>query len=65
MINVQFDAKATRARTLKPNAGFSLRGLSVRALKTAGTFATITLLWSLWSSPGLSAWLSMLRRAVS
>ena len=32
----------------------------VRALKTAGTFTTIALLWSLWSSPSVGAWLAML-----
>ena len=30
------------------------------ALKTAGTFTTIALLWSLWSSPSLAAWLDLL-----
>ena len=40
------------------------RALAVRALKTAGTLATITVLWSLWSSPSVGAWLDLLRKAV-
>ena len=40
------------------------RALAVRGLKTAGTFTTIALLWSLWSSPSLAAWLDLLRRGL-
>jgi D-alanyl-lipoteichoic acid acyltransferase DltB (MBOAT superfamily) len=64
MVNVQLDARRSRARTLKSKgSGLSARALGVRALKTAGTFATITLLWSLWSSPSVGSWLEMLGRA--
>ena len=38
--------------------------LAVRSLKVAGTFTTIAVLWSLWSSPSLSAWLDMLQSRV-
>ena len=38
------------------------RDLAVRSLKVAGTFTTVALLWSLWSSPSLSAWLDMIHR---
>ena len=41
-----------------------LATLAVRAAKVAGTFTTIALLWSLWSSPGLGAWLDMLGRGL-
>ena len=62
-------------RATKPGAGAASRGggpattwtaraLAVRAAKVAGTFATIALLWSLWSSPSLAAWLDMLRRGL-
>ena len=40
------------------------RAGAVRGLKTAGTFATIALLWSLWSSPSLAAWLDLLGRGL-
>ena len=35
-----------------------------RSLKVAGTFTTVTLLWSLWCSPSLSAWLDMIHRGI-
>ena len=59
LVNVQLDARETSG---KPGRGDG-RSLAVRAGKTIATFATITLLWSLWSSPSLSAWLMMFRRA--
>jgi hypothetical protein len=66
MVNVQLDARASRKKkSLKPKAAsFSLRAFGVRGLKTAGTLLTIMLLWSLWSSPSVSAWLAMLRRGL-
>ncbi len=63
LVNVQFDARRCRARASK-NAAWTLRSVAVRGLKTAGTFATIALLWSLWSSPSIGAWVGMLRRGV-
>ena len=36
--------------------------LAVRSIKIAATFSTIAVLWSLWSSPSLSAWLDMVSR---
>ncbi len=67
-INVQLDARrhpamraqAASARGARPDA----RDLAVRSLKVAATFATIALLWSLWSSPSLGAWIDMLGRGV-
>jgi D-alanyl-lipoteichoic acid acyltransferase DltB (MBOAT superfamily) len=38
--------------------------LAVRVARMAGTFATISLLWSLWSSSSLGAWLAMLQRGL-
>jgi D-alanyl-lipoteichoic acid acyltransferase DltB (MBOAT superfamily) len=55
LVGIQRDARRPRG-TSPP--------LLVRAAKTAGTFATIALLWSLWSSPSLGAWLSMLQRGM-
>jgi hypothetical protein len=69
-INVQFDARRHPARRAQGScgrnaaAGFSARGLAVRALMVAGTFTTIALLWSLWSSPSLGAWIDTLGRGV-
>jgi alginate O-acetyltransferase complex protein AlgI len=62
MINVQRDALAPRGR-LRKGIDLAPRALAVRALKTAATFSTIALLWSLWSSPTLGAWFAMFRHA--
>jgi hypothetical protein len=64
MVNVQRDARrpaANRLATGRP----SPRALALRAAKTAGTFATVALLWSLWSSPSVAAWLDLLRRGLA
>ena len=42
----------------------SAAGVAIRWLKVAGTFATIALLWSLWSSPSVSAWFDLLGRGL-
>ena len=63
LVNVQLDARAPRGRSRK-GIDRSPRALAVRGLKVAGTFTTIALLWSLWSSPDLGSWFGMLRRGV-
>jgi alginate O-acetyltransferase complex protein AlgI len=62
MINVQFDARrgATRGRGVSRSP---LRWV-VQASRIVGTFATIALLWSLWSSPSVEAWLNLIRRGL-
>jgi len=40
------------------------REITLRAFKVAGTFSTVALLWSLWSSPSLSAWLDLIHRGI-
>ena len=59
LVNVQLDAREKPRRAGKAEAP----SLAIRATKTVATFVTISLLWSLWSSPGLNAWLAMFRRA--
>jgi D-alanyl-lipoteichoic acid acyltransferase DltB (MBOAT superfamily) len=68
-VNVQLDARrhpATRGPSAggRGGAGSSARDLAVRGLKVAATFGTIALLWSLWSSPTLDAWLDTLGRGI-
>jgi D-alanyl-lipoteichoic acid acyltransferase DltB (MBOAT superfamily) len=53
LVGVQLDARRPRGRS---------QPLALRTAKTVGTFATIALLWSLWSSPSLGVWLEMLAR---
>lgn len=58
MINVQLDLRSTRRR----GVDFSPRGLVVRGLSTAATLTTLAVLWALWSSPSVGAFVSLLRR---
>lgn len=69
LVNVQLDARRSRVRRPAKSTTplpwrASVRPLAVRSLKTAGTFLTITLLWSLWSSPSASAWVDLIRRGL-
>ena len=65
LVNVQLDAR--RPRTAARGAGGcahprTVSELALHGVKIAGTFTTIAVLWSLWSSPSLAAWLEMLVR---
>jgi D-alanyl-lipoteichoic acid acyltransferase DltB (MBOAT superfamily) len=62
LVNVQLDARRPRGRAR--SAATTPRQRAIRVAKTAGTFAIIALLWSLWSSPGLGEWLGMLQRGM-
>ncbi len=66
LVNVQMDARrsrtAARSRAGRCAIQSRLRELAVRSVKIAATFTTIAVLWSLWSSPSVSAWLNMLSR---
>ncbi|WP_165246308.1 hypothetical protein [Paludisphaera soli] len=70
MVNVQLDARKGPARPKprpkadEPPPAFDYKALAVRSLKTAATFATITLLWSLWNSPSVPAWFELLGRGL-
>ena len=70
LINVQFDARRGPvprrliASARSTSIAGALHAFGIRAVKTAATFTTIAMLWSLWSSPSLSAWLDLLRRGL-
>jgi D-alanyl-lipoteichoic acid acyltransferase DltB (MBOAT superfamily) len=65
LVNVQSDARLSRTRCSHwSGERQALRDLSLRALKVAGTFTTVALLWSLWSSPNLEAWLDTIHRGI-
>jgi len=68
LVNVQFDARGgpARARSRKAPAGaaWNPAKLGTRAIKVACTFTVISLLWSLWSSPSLSAWIDLIHRGI-
>jgi D-alanyl-lipoteichoic acid acyltransferase DltB (MBOAT superfamily) len=69
-LNVQLDARRHPTRRVASGGGHgggavaSPRELAVRVAKIAGTFTAIALLWSLWSSPSLGAWLDMVVRGL-
>lgn len=63
LVNVQMDARAPR-RAKPKGARLTPREWIVRGAKTAGTFATIAVLWSLWYAPSVGDWLAMWRRSI-
>ncbi len=62
LINVQLDARRGTSRVGAPS--WSPSRLAIRAARIAGTFTTIALLWSLWSSPSVGAWVALIRRGL-
>ncbi len=67
MVNVQLDARRGPAPRRKAADGprpFAYGAFAIRSLKTVGTFAVIILLWSLWNSPSIEAWLDLLSRGL-
>jgi hypothetical protein len=65
MVNVQIDARRTRAGgSIRREVPWTPSDLIFRSLKIAGTFMIVALLWSLWSSANLPAWLDMLHRGI-
>ena len=59
VINTFYEAKRGRKRTL----GQSSRtggDIATRALRSAGTFTIMAILWALWSSDSVSNWISLL-----
>ena len=63
LFNIQSDARRVRVSPRK-RAQVTVRSETIRVLKIVGTLATLSLLWGLWSSPSLSAFLDLLRRGI-
>jgi D-alanyl-lipoteichoic acid acyltransferase DltB (MBOAT superfamily) len=59
--NALWETKRGRTRTLG-RARWTVRGSTGLALRTAGTFAVICALWSLWTSETFAAWLALWTR---
>jgi hypothetical protein len=59
VVNTLLEARRGRSRTLGQRAR-SFRDLASQALRSAGTFTILTVLWSLWSSESIPDWLSLL-----
>jgi len=65
LVNVQLDARRCDARKgAKAADPYAPATLAVRAAKTAGTFVTIAVLWSVWTSQGVGPWAAMMRRGL-
>ena len=62
MVNALWEMKRGRRRRLVA-ATYNGRVAAGLALRTAATFACVSLLWSLWSTPSLSLWLGLWRFA--
>jgi alginate O-acetyltransferase complex protein AlgI len=62
LINVQLDARRGARRVGR--ASRSPVRLVIRTARIAGTFTTIAVLWSLWSSPSAEAWVELIRRGL-
>jgi D-alanyl-lipoteichoic acid acyltransferase DltB (MBOAT superfamily) len=66
LINVQLDARTSGSRRAAKSRGTCDRptfvACCIRGVKVATTFTILSLLWSLWSSPSVPAWLDLLRR---
>jgi hypothetical protein len=56
--NSVYDSKRTRKRTLGQRAA-SWRDIAPEALRAAGTFSVMAILWSLWNSDSIPAWLDL------
>ncbi len=58
LINVQLDARRVGGPSRSPMRS------AIRVARIAGTFTTIALLWSLWSSPSVGAWIELMHRGL-
>lgn len=63
ILNALYEAKQGRKRSLAKTKTASLGNALVHAAKVTAMFVSITVLWSLWSSPSVSEWLTLLEKA--
>jgi hypothetical protein len=62
LVNSLWELKRGRKRVLASST-YSASDAFWLSLRTAGTFACICVLWSLWSTPNLRTWIAMWRHA--
>jgi alginate O-acetyltransferase complex protein AlgI len=58
VFNSLYEVKYGRKRTLR-KVGWTWRSVSTNALKVAGTFTVMCVLWSFWTTESITAWLSL------
>jgi D-alanyl-lipoteichoic acid acyltransferase DltB (MBOAT superfamily) len=56
---------AMRAKPVKAKPGFSWADSARQSLKVVGMFSFMCLIWSLWNSPSVDAWWSLIRIGAS
>jgi predicted tellurium resistance membrane protein TerC len=59
--NTMVEMRAGRARSLQTTT-WTARSLAIRSVKTVVFFATMSVLWSLWSAESVSEWLLLWTR---
>jgi D-alanyl-lipoteichoic acid acyltransferase DltB (MBOAT superfamily) len=59
IVNTLYDVRRSGQRSLTQRA-WSARDITLLALRTAGTFSVMAVLWALWSSDSISDWISLL-----
>jgi len=59
VVNTIYEAKHGRKRTLGQGT-WSMKNIAAHALRSAGTFTVMALLWSLWSSDSIRDWIAMI-----
>ncbi len=62
LVNSLYEAKYGRKRALTQQA-VTMVEIASRALRAAGIFVVIAVIWSIWISPSLAAWVSLLAGA--
>ena len=59
MVNTLYEARRGRKRTLGQRA-MTVGDIAALALRTAGTFTVMAILWSLWSSDSVGDWIALI-----
>lgn len=62
VVNALREAKRSRKRLVRTK-GWDAREALVLSLRTVGMFVFISVLWSLWSSPTVGAWVALVAKA--
>jgi hypothetical protein len=58
--NTLYEARRGRKRTLGGQRFQSMQDIAALALRSAGTFSVMAVLWSLWSSESIGDWIALL-----
>jgi hypothetical protein len=59
VVNTVYDARRSQKRTLGKRA-WSVKDIVAQALRAAGTFSAMAILWALWNSDSITDWIDLL-----